>query len=320
MGTSKPYDGPTDKTPLLPAWAQIAPIIPPLEPSPLPPLPPLNPELSPLPGAPPARPTSSPGKPPTPPSPTPSLSPMPPPVARPIQPQRSGSTPSGGWTSAKLRMSAYASRGGKGRLRTAGRRYVRARGGSKRAAASAVGGQIATAGLSGFLADVANRGFTEATTSLGLTGLLGQPVEVVLVAILNAIAPPGATSDDITARRADADTLAFLFQQFKVREGGLQKLNAMDAGAVKDAIQASVASYIYHRWLLDLGKRVEERAVSPKQAIKLERDVKEHVKNLVKINLHGRDVLKVNWRGTEGRQFTQQIYEEAYELLGGATQ
>jgi hypothetical protein len=213
-------------------------------------------------------------------------------------------------------MSAYASRGGKGRLRTAARRYVRARGGSKRAAASAVGGQAATAGLGGFLADVANRGFTEATNALGLADLLGQPVEAVLAAVLSAIAPDGATADDTTARRADGDALAVLFQQFKVQEGGLAKLNAMDASAVKEAIQASVASYIYHRWLLDLGKRVEERAVSPRQAVKLERDVKEHVKNLVKINLQGRDVLKVNWRGAEGRQFTKQIYEEAYELVG----
>lgn len=217
-------------------------------------------------------------------------------------------------------MSAYTSRGGKGRLRTAARRYVRARGGSKKAAASAVGGQAATAGLGGFLADVANRGFSEAAGSLGLTDLLGQPVEAVLAAILNAIAPAGATADDITARRADGDALALLFQQFKIQEGGLAKLNAMDAGSVKDAIQASVSSYIYHRWLLDLGKRVEERAVSPKQAVKLERDVKEHVKNLVKISLHGRDVLKINWRGTEGRQFTQQIYEEAYELVGRSAQ
>jgi hypothetical protein len=319
MGTSKPYDGPSDKTPLLPDWAQISPTVPPLEP----PLP-----INPLPQAPAAPAPNGPAIPQLPglipgtPSPPilPSKPQFPAPHRPPIQPRPTSPTPTGGWTSAKVRMSAYASSGGKGRLRNAARRYVRARGGSKRAAASATGGQAATAGLGGFLADVANRGFAEATTSLGLTNLLGQPVEAALAAMLNAIAPAGATADDITARRADADALAVLFQRFKAQEGGLAKLNAMDAGAVKDVIQVSVASYIYHRWLLDLGKRVEERAVSPKQAVKLEREVKEHVKNLVKINLHGRDVLKIDWHGAEGRQFTQQIYEEAYELLGRSPQ
>jgi hypothetical protein len=159
-----------------------------------------------------------------------------------------------------------------------------------------VGGQAATAGLGGFLADVANRGFSEAAGSLGLTDLLGQPVEAVLAAILNAIAPDGATADDITARRADGDALAVLFQQFKIQEGGLAKLNAMDAGSVKDAIQASVSSYIYHRWLLDLGKRVEERAVSPKQAVKLERAVKAQENRVVKVRIQGRNVHKLEWQ------------------------
>jgi hypothetical protein len=213
-------------------------------------------------------------------------------------------------------MTNFATKGTAGRLRNAARKYVRARGGSKKAAGSASSGQRSTASLGAFLADVVSRGFEQAATAIGVGNLLGQPVETVLAAILNAIAPEGATADDITARRADADVLAALFDELKVQDGGVAKLNSMDASSVASAIQASVASYIYHRWLLDLGKRLEERAVTPKQAVKLERDVKQHVKNLVKINLYGKDVLKVDWRGNEGRQLTQQIYEEAYELLG----
>lgn len=307
MGTSKSYDGPGDKNPLLPAWAQG----PPVAPAPCLPIGPTQSPLNPLPSQPDQpRPSSFPDSggiatPGSTPSPTGS-------------PRPQLTAPSGSWISAKRRMTSFAIKGGSGRLQTAARRYVRARGGSKRAAASSSSGQRSTASLGAFLADVVNRGVEQAATAIGVGNLLGQPVETVLAAILNAIAPEGATADDVTARRADADALAALFDELKVQDGGVAKLNSMDAVSVASAIQASVASYIYHRWLLDLGKRLEERAVTPKHAVKLERDVKQHVKNLVKINLSGKDVLRVDWRGSEGRQFTQQIYEEAYELLGNS--
>jgi len=195
----------------------------------------------------------------------------------------------------------------------AARRYVRAKGGSRRAAAASTGGRAATGRLGAFFADAATGGFTEAARSLGIE-VVG--VESALATILNALAPAGTTDDDATARRATNETLTDLFERYGVIDGGLDRLNAMNADGVRDISQRSVCSYIYQRWLLDLSKKIEEHSVSADRAVRLERDVKVYVRDLVQLNLARRDVLGMDWRGAEGQRFTREVYEQAYELLG----
>jgi hypothetical protein len=139
----------------------------------------------------------------------------------------------------------------------------------------------------------------------------------VLAAILNALAPAGTTDDDATARRATNETLTELFERYGVVEQGLDRLNSMDADGVRDAIQSSVGSYVYQRWLLDLSKSIEERSISADRAVRLERDVKVYVRDLVELQLADRDVLTMDWNGAEGRLLAQEVYEQAYALLGG---
>jgi len=200
-------------------------------------------------------------------------------------------------------------------MREAGRRYVYAKGGSRSAARAASSGRSATVLLGGFLSDVARRGFDEASRALGLSNLVGQSAAIVFTAILNALAPAGATNDDAVARRATAEVLTKLFERFGVEEGGVSQLDNMDASTVANAVEGSVSAFIYQRWLLDLGKKVEEGAFSVGEAVRLEREVSAYVLDLVEIDLQGRDVLTIDWGGTEGQQFCERIYREAYELL-----
>ncbi len=213
-------------------------------------------------------------------------------------------------------MSSAARHGaGGGRIRRAAQRYVQAKGGSRRAATAAASGRALTGRLGGFLVDVVNRGAMEAVQSLGVQ-VVGQSVEAVLATILNALAPPGTTDDDATARRAADETLKDLFERYGVIDGGLDHLNRMNADGVRDALQCSVCSYVYQRWLLDLSKKIEERAITADRAVRLERDVKVYVKDLIQLSLSGRDVLRMDWKDRECQRFIQEVYEQAYELLG----
>jgi hypothetical protein len=134
--------------------------------------------------------------------------------------------------------------------------------------------------------------------------------------IANALAPDGATLEDAAARRATDETLAFLFERYSVATEGIEALNSLDMTGVRDALQVSVAGFIYQRWLQELGQRVEERAVTPQDAVKLERDIRSYVTEAVKLDLQGRDPLAVNWNDREGREIVERIYREAYSLLG----
>jgi hypothetical protein len=204
-------------------------------------------------------------------------------------------------------------------LTTAGRRYVAAKGGARKASTAATAGRATTARLGNFVSDIASRGFAEAARAIGLQRTVGQKVDVVLAEVINAIAPTGTNNDDAIARRAASETLRELFEKHAIEQAGLDALNAMTIADVTDTIELSVAAYIYERWLFDLSQKIEQNAVSEADAVKLERDVKDFVKGLVKLKLNGNQALQLDWNGSEGKEFVQDIYEAAYKLLGGTS-
>ena len=155
-------------------------------------------------------------------------------------------------------MTSVATGGGSTRrLRAAGRRYVAAKGGAKKAATSSGAGRATTAGLGGFLSNVATGGFAQAAQSLGLQTVVGQKAQTVLAAVLDAIAPAGTTNDEAIARRAASETLRELFEKYGVEQAGIEALNAMKAADVADTVELSVSAYVYQRWLFDLSLKIE---------------------------------------------------------------
>jgi hypothetical protein len=89
----------------------------------------------------------------------------------------------------------------------------------------------------------------------------------------------------------------------------------MDAGAVREVIVLSVAQSIYLRWLEDLGKCIETGTATANEALRLEREVKDYVRETLALDLSGHDVLRVDWNGREGQQIVERIYREAYGFL-----
>lgn len=290
MGTSKPYGG-AGSPPLLPPWATGDGS----------PQPPGNPS-----------PDGNENGGPTPAPPVPPLQQSPPPLPSPLPLPAPRLTP---WTPAKRAMGNFAKGGGAHNLGNAARNYVRARGGAKSAARAASGGRQTTASLGGFLSGVASRGIVEVVRELGLAAVIGQPVEIVLTEITNRLAPEGTTLEDAVARRAFNETLAAVFEKYGVEQDGLTKLNALDAEGVREAIEMSIVSYIYQRWLQELEIKVEERAISEREAVRCERDVRIFVRDAVSVDMAGKNLLTLRWNDREGREIIERIYQQAYSTL-----
>jgi hypothetical protein len=297
MGTSASNSGPSDKTPLLPDWAQGTPAPPPAGPPP---------DASPGGAVPDQGASDPPGQPQEAPAPA---------GAENVAVQAPSRGP---WSLARRAMTSVArAGGGTRRFRVAGGRYVRAKGGAKSAAASSAAGRATTAGLGGFLSGIATGGVAQAAQSIGLQAVVGQRAETVLAAVIDAIAPAGTTNDEAIARRAASETLRELFEKYGVEQNGIEALDAMKAADVAEAVELSVSAYVYQRWLFDLSLKIEEYAVSEAEAVRLERDVKSFVKGLVKFKLNGGKAIGLDWKGAAGKAFVQEVYEAAYRLLGG---
>jgi len=205
--------------------------------------------------------------------------------------------------------------GGRGRIARVGRNYVRARGGSRGSAQAATSGRSSTARLGSFLSSVASQGVAEAARTLGLGDLAGRSAADVFAAIANSLAPSGATLEEAAARRAVDDALFALYRQFDLENADISRLDQMDGQAIRGAVEASVSAYIYHRWLQELGDRIEENAVTADQAVRLEREVRDYVEQTVRLDLREIDVLTLDWNGPEGSRIVERIYQEAYGLL-----
>ncbi len=226
-------------------------------------------------------------------------------------------TPPAYWRSAKRQLGAAVSgRTGRAGLAKAGRAYVRALGGSRNAARSSASARSSTSRLGSFLSDVAGRGIGPAMDAIGLGSYVGRDAQTVFAAIVDAIAPDASDIEQAAAREAVNETLAGLFEQFVSPDGNVAALESMTADTIRSAVETSVAASIFHRWLGDLEKQLEDKAVTPSEAVRLERDMAIYIRETVKLDLSDRDPLKMEWAKPDGVAFMERIYQEAYSILG----
>jgi hypothetical protein len=309
VGTSTSYDGPRGPGDLLPP---DAPPPPPDEPGDEPP-----PE-EPLP--PPDEPEDPGEEPPTdhPPTDPPPDEPRPPGPDGPMPPREPG-IPRDPWAAAKNAMSRFARLGGgvaaRGSRSRAVRGFVQAQGGRRRAAASGPTAVAAGRNLARFLSTVSARGIDAAARAFDLAGFLNAGVDTFLVALTRVLAPAAGTNEEAAAHVAVAETTEYLFEEYAVDEQGLDALGALTPDMVERALEHFVAVFINTRLMHVLGSRIEAGAQSAEQALALEGEVKDYVRERVSLDLGARDLMQVDWGAPESERVIQQIFEDAYGLL-----
>lgn len=220
------------------------------------------------------------------------------------------------WRSAKRQMTSLASseRGREG-IAKAGSAYVSAKGGSRAAAASSVSGQRVAAKVGGFLGTISARGIQDAMASLGFLTAVGESAEIVFAKIADALSPAGATREEVAARKAVDDVLCNLFEKF-VRDGeDISNLDRMTAEDISNSVEQCVSSYIYHRWLEELGFRIEKGAITENAAVALENQMKVYVTECVSLEMDRIEVLNLDWQGAQGQQIINRVFQDAYAIL-----
>ncbi|HEX8430691.1 MAG TPA: Qat anti-phage system associated protein QatB [Longimicrobium sp.] len=195
------------------------------------------------------------------------------------------------------------------------RGFVRAQGGRRRAAASAPSGVAAGRNLARFLSSVATRGLAEAAREFRLTAYLNAGVDIFLTALTRVLAPAAGTNEEAAAHAAVAETAEYLFREYGVDDQGLEALETLTAEMLGRALTHFTAEFINTRLMHVLGSRIEAGAATPEQAVALEAEVKDYVRERVTLDFAGRDLMRVNWDAPESERVIQQIFEDAYGLL-----
>lgn len=219
------------------------------------------------------------------------------------------------WGTAKSRMTGYTNNRDRSYLNKAAKSYIHARGGPAGAARSAMSGRQMTANFGNFLTSVLRNGINSTLQSMGLDMLIGKPANIVLMSIADKISPIGADQENSVARNAAIDTMEYLYNKYELNTEDITKLDSMDKEAVVDAFEFCVASYIFERWLDDLGKRLEINAISETEAVRMEQEVKEYVFEAVKYDFNDYDIISSGFSSNESERIIEQIYREAYMHL-----
>lgn len=197
----------------------------------------------------------------------------------------------------------------------AARSYVKSYGGSKRASSTAVSGKISGARFSGFLSNVARGGIQNTLINYGLADCLGKSADYVLTKIADLIAPSGATNEEAAAREAIIDALSFIHDRFDLLDKDISELDSLDKQDFELVIKEYVSAYIFNRWLHEIGLKFEEKTASSHELIKVEKEVKEYIKEAVKLDLSDLDILRTDFNSGTGKAIIDNIFDDAYLFI-----
>jgi hypothetical protein len=220
------------------------------------------------------------------------------------------------WQSAKRQMTNFASSGG-GRegIVKAGGSYVSAKGGTRAASMGSVSGKSVAAKVGSFLGTISSHGIHDAIASLGFITAVGESAEIVFAKIANALSPAGATREEVAARKAVDDVLCLLYEKFIGDGEDISSLDRMTAVDISDSVEQCVSSYIYHRWLEELGFRIEKGSITENTAVELENQMKEYVKECVSLETDNIDIINFDWQSPQGQQIIDRVFNDAYSIL-----
>lgn len=224
------------------------------------------------------------------------------------------SLPTGDWPTAKKHLGRLANGTGSS-PKKALKSYVNAYGGSNNASRSAKAGKIAIGNLGSFLGNIASNGLRAALRDSGLEYLIGKPTETVLVGIANKIAPIGKTNEDAVARNAILDALNELYLDFQLEEKDIDNLDNLNRDGIEKMIKVAVRAYIYERYRQALDTFVENKQISINETFNREKQIKEYIDAEVDFNFSDVDILNVDFNQGKGRQFIEDILEDAYSTL-----
>ncbi len=218
------------------------------------------------------------------------------------------------WRNAKGGLTRAAGGTATGRIKKAAKSYVKAHGGARKAAKAAKRGVVASRGLFSFFGSASAKGFNRALEEIGLGDCIGQPPEIVLARLADKLAPVGDTSDDAIARDAMISTLDELYTK-AAEDGDDTALEHLTETTMRDVVLTYVSNFIFIKWLHELGIAIEKSLISEAEAIKLEKDIKEFVREEVRVSMSTIPAEQLDPSDANNHQLIQNIFQIAYSAL-----
>ena len=225
---------------------------------------------------------------------------------------------SGNWPNVKrdvtsLGRSGVADTGTIGRLMSD---YVQAHGGYQRAAQQMSAASHAGAKLAGFLAGVQQSGLTQSLIDVGLGQLVGQSAPNVLRGLTDYLVGPGSLLEEDIVRWAFFEYLDEMFGRCDYDELDTALSRLLERESIGTILRRVFSLCIYRRFRAHFSERLMKAANSIRAAHRLFRDIKEFILGKLDVLTHGRDLIEVDWRGSEGEELSRDALASTWRVFG----
>jgi len=185
--------------------------------------------------------------------------------------------PAARFRGARRSLGIFARSGDAGDMRRGLGHYIHGGYGGAGTASRRFGGTVSTAGgLYGALSSVATGQAASPGSALDPVLLSGRSARQVIDVIVEAVRPADGTQDAEASRAAIRDALSELLTKFE--EADPLNLNPEQREFV---IERFVAIDVYRRFVLDLGKTIQDKAPSAATGLSRLKQVKEYVKETI---------------------------------------
>lgn len=232
------------------------------------------------------------------------------------QPPRVEIPLSGEWKPAKNSLSSYGKNPSSAKFKSAAKSYVRNGGGAKGISKSIISGKKAGVRLGSLLSSFSNNGVGNTFREYFNLDFDGLSLESAINKIVDFLSPYDGTVEDSITTDAVTETLYEIYKDFDLSNNDLSVLDNITNENIQDIFTSYASSYIYSKWINEIGIVLENKEISETQIVKIERQMKEFIKDSIKLEFSEIDFKnKSTFEKNEINRIMDDVFETAYQSL-----
>jgi hypothetical protein len=168
--------------------------------------------------------------------------------------------------------------------------------------------------LGGFVADVRERGLAQALERIGLSELIGRPLNEVLAGLLDRLGGTAATIDDVDARTALSQVQEELLGKAQTPAEVEEILSAQIAN-LGVLLESFFGRYLYEQFCRVHFERLTQK-VGEARALSFLQEIESFIRSTLANRTTGRDLASIDWTGAEGQGLVAEIMETTLKVFG----
>lgn len=218
------------------------------------------------------------------------------------------------WQNVKSLMSKYINNNNRNKSGII-KKYIKASGGANNLVKNSNAGVRSTVNLGNFLASIKQNGLYDTLREFNIK-YEGRNIEDVLSDIVNIISKDSISKEDSVAKNATVQALENIYEFIEDNNMELQALENMSNDMFDTVLCNYISAYIWEKMLNDLESRFEKYSSSPVEALEIENEFKQYIKNKVDIAYNKLSIKYEQFSNKNAISLVESIYKDCYNVLG----